>query len=169
MYIKTCIIYSFIYVLKVHLVYIRSEPAIMCMGTSSSDRLHHIRFKTLLGGKTKVHQPSYNGIWGCFYYLLCVYATEYEGFNWISLSSTKHTAGFSRIFAGLWIYHQNGAGFPCHSQHCVAKIHFLTNCLMKIKALGYLSITGKYLLTLNRHLASSVSSFFKNPTFNQQM
>lgn len=40
---------------------------------------------------------------------------------------------------------------------------------MKIKALGYLSITEKYLLTLNRHLSSSVSRFFKNPTVNQQM
>lgn len=40
---------------------------------------------------------------------------------------------------------------------------------MKIKALGYLPITEKYLLNLNRHLASSDPGFFKNPVLNQQM
>lgn len=58
--IKTCIIYSFIYVLKAHVVYIRSEPVITCMGTSSTDNLHHIRLETLLGLKTMVHQARCN-------------------------------------------------------------------------------------------------------------
>lgn len=35
---------------------------------------------------------------------------------------------------------------------------------MKIQALVYSCINENYLLNLNRHLASSVSSFLKNPT-----
>lgn len=42
-----------------------------------------------------------------------------------SLSLLQLTAGFSRLFAVLLIYHQNDAESPCHSQNCVSKIMFL--------------------------------------------
>lgn len=46
-----------------------------CMGTSSSDKFHHIRFETLLGEKLRCISPSVMAP-ECFYHLLCVYTTE---------------------------------------------------------------------------------------------
>lgn len=49
-----------------YLVYIMSEAAIMCMGTSSRDKFYHTRFETLSGEKRRCISPGITAIEGAF-------------------------------------------------------------------------------------------------------